>query len=360
MFLRSRYELDHYSLFKLKRDVRRFTRYHLETLLRFFKKPKKDIDVDPLKVDETIKKGVEWLIGIQRNDGSIGSREYEIWDTANAVLALTTCKPYDDLVVKKGINFIRKGRLKNGGFYHMYFPPEKKRFEEIQTYCTETTAVAILALSNYYGGINKEIIDLIDFVERKQQLNGGWILPHIGTEPEKFNPNSNYFPSATGYALQAITTSNEKSREVVNNAIKFLESTQNRNGSWGRSRAYFNTESYAIKNIIKPLSTLRNKKEIESLDELIESAINYVSSKQNADGSFSTSGPSSKDIATVLYLQSLIYANDRKFESLGVEWLIKNQKDDGSWDGGSLREVNCDVFATSEVLITLSMFKEKQ
>ena len=56
------------------------------------------MSIDLNKVDDAIQRGVEWLESIQRKDGCIGGRLWEIWDIANAVLALTSTDIESDAI----------------------------------------------------------------------------------------------------------------------------------------------------------------------------------------------------------------------------------------------------------------------
>lgn len=331
--------------------------YYIENSWRTLNRLKKDEKVNLEEVDAAIERGRRWLEDMQRNDGSIGDRHWEIWETANATLALMATNK-DSKSIEPAINFILGGQLDNGGFFVYYLPSSEK---EKDLYCIETTSVVLTALYRHEEKLTPEIKKGIDFILEKQHECGGWGLPYIG-DSQKIDVHLSYYPSVTGYALQAILLSTGSHvTSAIEKAIEFLGNSQRKNGSWGRSPPYYNTGSYAIKNIsnalvtIKTLELMGDKK--LKIEKMLSSCISYAKNKQNAEGSWSSGGPSSKLISTSLFLQSLLNVNEG-FIGSGVNWLIEHQQKEGFWHGGILDGYNVDVFATSEALIALSKFRE--
>ena len=322
------------------------------------------------RVEAAIERGVKWLESIQRKDGSWG-RLWEVWNTANAALALTTVGVESE-ALERAVRFLLESQLESGGFFYENFPASRADIKERKDlYCIETSPVALMALYKYEGKITPEIQRGHNFLVQKQQACGGWELPYLG-DPEIVNIKLNYFPSVTGYALRALLTGNPP-ESVLERGLEFLERTQRKDGSWGRSRCFYNTEAYAIRNVVG-VATMLEKQELltemkQKAKELSERALSYALRRQNADGSWSAISIATKELATALYLQSLLEAGVGGSAVLkAVNWLLRRQQEGGYWSGGYygrlvhpslgyIDEVNNDVFTTSEVLVALSGFK---
>ena len=337
-------------------------RYYKEAFIRKIRGPKKDINVDMSLVDHALEKGVNWLESKQNDDGSIGLKRWEIWDTANAVLAMTAIGVRNSSV-KDAINFIIGGQMDDGGFFYEYLPPSRDDLEGKYVYCIETTSVALMAIYNYTGRIIPEIKKGVDFLLGKQRECGGWELPFFGQEAHDINTNLNYFPSITGYALLPILYTKMYNKQVLKKAIQFLESTQYTDGSWGGITQAYSTESYAIKNISNALVLMKpldwSDKDRLKIDKMLGSCISYSKNRQNIDGSWSIKGFSTKSLSTSLFLQTLLNVGEKEFIGLGVNWLLKHQEKDGFWRGGTLDNTHIDTFVTSESLLALTKYKGK-
>ncbi len=364
------------SAFTLKEEVTSRTNYYYEGLYRNIhgrKQKKESIDLNKLK--DSIQKGVKWLESMQRDDGCIGGRLWEVWDTVNAVLALASTG-IESNSTDRSVNFLLRGQLESGGFFYERFPPSREDVRHrTDLYCIETTPVALMGIYKYKREITPEIKKGVNFLYKIQGDCGGWELPYLG-ERKSVNTNVNYFPSVTGYALRAILLDDKNfSRPVLEKALSFIEKTQYRDGSWGRSYRYYNTEGYAIRNMVSALTSMKTLECTEDtklrIEKILNSAISYAKRMQNPDGSWSAISIASKAVSTSLYLQALLIAkdNDRNSINLAADWLLKNQEEKGFWKGGYyghlvhpylgfIHEVNNDVFATSEALVALSEFKK--
>lgn len=337
-------------------------RYYKEAIIRKIRRPEKDIDVDLNLVDHALEKGVNWLERKQNDDGSIGLKRWEIWETANAVLAKTAAGVRNSLV-KDAIKFIIGGQMDDGGFFPEYLPPSRDDLAGKYVYCIETTSVALMAIYNYAGKITPEIKKGVDFLIAKQHECGGWELPYFGLEAHEVNTNLNYFPSVTGYALQPILYTKMYNKQLLKKALQFLESTQHSDGSWGGIGQAYSTEGYAIKNISNALVLMKplnwSDKNGLKIDKMLSSCISYSKNRQNIDGSWSIKGFSTKSLSTSLFLQTLLNVGEKEFTGLGVNWLLKQQENDGFWRGGTLDNTTIDTFVTSESLLALTKYKGK-
>ena len=356
-----------------KDEMLGYLRYYWESLRRKLQRGGEQQGgsaVDPEEVNAAIERGVKWLENTQRKDGSWG-RLWEVWNTANAALALAAVNAESD-ALKKAVEFLLENQLESGGFFYENFPASRADIRERRDlYCIETTPVALMALYRYEGRITPEIRKGLHFLVERQRACGGWGLPYLG-DPEVVNPKLNYFPSVTGYALRALLIG-DPPESVLERGLEFLERTQRRDGSWGRSRCFYYTEAYAIRNVVSVAATLEKRRLPKELKQrarrLSERALSYALRHQNADGSWSAISIATKELATALYLQSLLAAGvggSAVFKA--VDWLLKRQQKGGFWSGGYygrlmhpnlgyIDEVNNDVFTTSEVLVALDEFR---
>lgn len=342
----------------LLRTIYNYIESYKDPLLRKVRKPiAEDVSskVDESRVDSAIQKAAAWLENaLRKSDDHCIHGKWEIWDTANVVLALLSAN-VRSASVKKAVSFILGNQKSHKGFLHRLSGKEEE-------YCTEATSVSLMAAYKYKGRITSEIEDGIHFLLKKQRKCGGWeVGPYLGPKAHEVNLTLNYHPSVTGFALQPLLVTKNITKEALEKALKFLENTQRSDGSWGRSLCYYSTEGYAISSISSALALARAMNLSDALtskiDRIFGSCISYAKSKQNHDGSWSIKGPSTKALATSLFLQSLSNASERGFTLLGINWLIQTQKTDGYWKGGTLDSVNQDTYVTAQALIALIRYK---
>jgi squalene cyclase len=310
-----------------------------------------DVEVDESRVRSALLRGNRRLEQSQDDDGCIGFRRWDVWETSHAVLALLSAG-YDRSTVQKSIGLILEHQLDEGGFTFtgispMSMPP---------FYCVETTSVALIAVYRHAGRIVREVKKAIDFLIKKQEASGGWALPFI---PEP----SNLYPSITGYALLGLATTDSLPGDTLDKALAFLEETQKSDGSWGRNRHYYSTEGYAIHSISTALSLIRERNLAPGteakIDRILGACSAYVHQQQNLDGSWSSKGPSSKILTTALFLESQLATGYGDRPGLALNWLLEKQEADGYWKGGTLDCDNVDTFATAHVLIALRKYLDK-
>lgn len=364
------------SICTLKEEMFSRSTYHYENFLRNIQrgKQKKDVCIDLDRVDNALQKGVGWLESIQRKDGCIGGRLWEIWDTAHALLALTTVGGCPE-VLKKAADFLMRGQSDNGSFYLEYLPASREDIADMrELYCIETTSAALMGIYRYKLEKSPEVTKGLNFILKEQRTCGGWKVPYLGN-PNIVDLKMNYYPATTSYALRTILLIEQNPPELVlEKALDFLETTQHTNGSWEQAKCFYNTESYAIKNIVEVLVSMKSlnwsMNTQSRMENMVKSAVLYIKRKQNSDGSWSAPSIASKSLCTSLYLRSLLIANDNNTGSidLAVDWMLKNQEEGGFWKGGyyghlihpalgKLTGINNDLFTTSEALITLNEFK---
>lgn len=117
--------------------------------------------------------------------------------------------------------------------------------------------------------------------------------------------------------------------KIYDKTVKYIISNQNNDGSWN---SYWWTENiYAT-----AFALLSIPKDVENTD-VLNKAISYLLQKQNSNGSWSNGGIES-NFYTALALKALIdfkiHFNKtalQPFIKKGIDWLIENQMNDGSW-----------------------------
>ena len=305
-------------------------------------------------ISSSMNSAADWLVDQQNKDGSIslsGNSMFKIWDTANAVVALSFLNKLNyNETINKAARFLNMVKRSDGGFYMTTTSKEE--------YCIETTAVAMLAL--YLADEN--ISDTREFLVGKQDAQGYW---KIGIP---FIIEDKRFPSVTGYALVALTLTDEDNEHAkynitrnITKALDFLASTQLEDGSWNSSWMYYDTPYYATYIDVWAA-------EIYGKADIIEKAIDFVLTTQNSDGSwgFAAEGRPSKELRTTLALNTLLVSGAckknekcKKRVEKGIQWLIKKQRPDGSWNGGYFMgtEKKEDIYATSMAMLALIRYK---
>ena len=147
------------SICTLREEIAPHATYYYESLCRNIHrvKQKRDISIDLNRVKDAIQRGVKWLESIQRNDGCIGGRLWENWDTANAVLALTSTG-IESNAIELAVNFLLQSQLDNGSFFYECFPASREDIKDRKDlYCIETTPVALMGIYKDEGKITSEI-----------------------------------------------------------------------------------------------------------------------------------------------------------------------------------------------------------
>jgi squalene cyclase len=303
---------------------------------------------DNERIENSIIKGVDYLVSNQNEDGSItleNDKTWQVWETANAILAVHNADKEKKPFLEKAVNFLLSCQRKDGSFYYTIS-------YEKDEYCMETTSIGVLALAITQKNVSKNI----DFILSKQNPDGSWEIgiPRI----TKYR----CWPSITGYTLNTLLSMNVSS-DQISKGIKFLLKEQQENGSWGSKWMYYDTPYYPIHAILPALKLngLKN-------DERYLKAIRFIEKNQNKDGSWeyeSTDKPRpSVSLRTALALNSLLVSPDQsdlKCIEKGIKWLINAQKNNGCWDGGYF--VNWpgkkeDIYTTCVAIRALKQFNE--
>jgi squalene cyclase len=194
------------------------------------------------------------------------------------------------------------------------------------SYCIETSALYFSLLHQNGVSIDSNSIKKIYSL---QQQNGSWLVgnPDVSTEIN--------FPSATGFVVNLFKELNSENKGQTS-AIEFLLSKQQSDGSWGRTWEYYNTPAYALWQIFPLLEDDQTCIEAKKL------AKTYILSSQKADGSwYSVDDPSkhhvSASLQTSMMLLAIANSSDPELTTAfkkGIRFLLQQQLSNGAWEGG--------------------------
>jgi len=306
--------------------------------------------IDDKKIQNSIKQGVRFLKRNQNLNGSIclnNDKTWDIWDTVHAIIALNEISNNKN-TIDKAINHIKNSQRSDYSFFISSLYNKNQ-------YCMETTPLCAYTLE--YNNDNVEKI--IDFIFKKQKSDGSW----DSGIPEIYQKYQN-FPSVTGQVVRTLLKLNIKNSKVER-AIDWLDKKQLKDGSWGSFFVYYDTPFYPMHVILESykLMNMENSKKYRR-------AINYIKRVQNKDGSWYLDRKKrekpSKEHRTSLALYCLLISpldEDKSTIDKGIKWLLKSQKTDGSWAGGTFvgwpgkKE---DIYATSTSILCMKKYLDKK
>ncbi len=301
-----------------------------------------------MDLENSIDKAVKFLISKQNSDGSISlnsDKRWNVWETANAVITIKSVKNNEKKFIKKAVNFLLKIQRDDGSFYHTisYKPNE---------YCMETTPICTLAL----WLDDKDVEKSISFILDKQESNGSW---EIGT-PEIIKRR--YWPSITGFVINTLLRLN-MTNEKISKGIDYLLVTQLEDGSWGSNWVYYDTPFYPMHTILSSLN-IYGLDESDYYKKGINFILKNQNKKGFWSIIKKDKPRPSEALRSALALNCLIISPKKTyFKSInkGIDWLLSKQKSDGSWDGGYF--VNWpgkkeDIYTTCIALQAINDYKK--
>lgn len=318
-------------------------------------------------IEASINKGVGYLVKNQNNDGSVSldnDETFKVWETANAVLAVHAATADKSIgknrskniheFLEKATDFLLKCTREDGSFGH------DVSFEK-NDYCMETTPLAVLVLSSF----KKNISAGVSFMLEKQEPNGSWEIGIAEIRTERFYPSVTGFVLSTLHCLGVYDNASESISNNMRKGIEYILETQGENGRWGSSWQYYDTPYYATYVNLLSLKLYG----LEETDNY-KRGVSYIKKNQNPDGSWGkdSEGRPSRALRTALALNSLLVSaqtsdSDSQAIEKGISWLIKNQREDGSWDGGefvNFKDKKEDVYATAMALLALKRYRHYQ
>ncbi|MBL7701464.1 MAG: hypothetical protein JNM14_04400 [Ferruginibacter sp.] len=270
-------------------------------------------------------KGVSFLIKIQRHNGAICDTINPLFDTWETILAATAIYRSDtgeknSGPVKKALAFLKNSENNKGLICHN----QKCK----KAYCLETTSVYFNLLQ--LTGKDEKITSALKTIASLQKQSGEWEIGNPDVTVQKA------FPSVTAFVLN--TLQNKKAEPLYKkNAIDWLLQKQTAQGDWGAAWEYYGCPAYALWPIMKVLQNENAKEAVSAKDK----AITFILASQNDDGSWfyrdaALQKQTSPALQTALMLSALQNAGIKSTEAVlkGINFLVKNQQENGGWEGG--------------------------
>jgi hypothetical protein len=264
---------------------------------------------------------------------------FNTWETILVTDALLDYFPSKDTNIQKAITWLKTMENKD----HLMCHNEKCK----ENYCIETTALYLRLTSRIEDPslIKEQLLLLVSL----QQDNGSWKVGNPAVT-ERVD-----FPSVTGFVLNLFDTLNFQ-YSTRENSISYLIDQQLSDGSWGHTWEYYNSPAYALWQILPVLkSTLKGK-------EAFQKGLNFILNNQLENGSWYFVDPQIKnhisaELQTALMLSCLKdEKNNQSLEAFekGLNYLLNQQKNNGSWDGGMF-SIPSDRYKKREYLFATSL-----
>lgn len=284
--------------------------------------------------------GRAFLIRSQASSGAISDPNnplFDVWETIEAAIALRETGDSTEPALQRALAFLRANENPSGLVCHN----QKCRAQ----HCLETSAEYLLLLGPPAAATRAAAISAM------QNDDGSWAIgnPDVREQPE--------FPSVTAFVIGALEASGVAASKK---AHAWLLSAQNAEGHFGSAWEYYATPAYALWPAMRAL---------EDHDALARAEA-YIRGAQLDDGGWYHRDPSrpkwaSKELQTALMLSALRYGDrerNRATVERGVQFLLRAQRADGSWDGGdfpiaSVRYQKKEhIFATARALSVLAWY----
>jgi|GEM_PF-4674974 len=233
-----------------------------------------------------------YFVSRQFDSGGIAPISAKIWDTAYAINSFRKIKGFNSYV-SRGYSFLLRHRLPNGFW----------GWDVGGNMDFDTLSMVIKVLP--YSSVKK----LSSFLVANQKEEGGW-----GT----WIKNDDSSVDVTAHCLSALGNNFDKSREL---AVDYLIEN-NEKGAWFPS--WYINVYYGISQSLDAL--MQN-----GLKEFPDS-IKFIEKNQGKDGGWGElPGFKSSAVATSHAVLSLLKLGEVDKAREGVEWLVRNQTDEGTW-----------------------------
>ncbi len=191
--------------------------------------------------NESLDKGIKYLLNMQNNDGGWPSFERNnsgdpsIPDYSGYVLQALAESGYDynSPSVKKGITWLQQTQTKDGTWLGCWF--------YAYTYGTSQVITALKAVNNSSEEDDVYMKKAIDWLKSHQNPDGGWGEDYLSFLDPKYAGIGNSTIEQTSWTLIALLEAGEEPEDsVIQKGIAFLIEHQNPDGSWSPSYVGYN------------------------------------------------------------------------------------------------------------------------
>lgn len=315
------------------------------------------------ELSELLGKAFEFIASKQLSDGCITDTHENlilgIWDSVHALRAYALWR---DQLPGQHKTTLEKLRM----FLHASETPEgliSWGDKEPGEYSGETSSEYITALIHL--GEKAAALAKAHTLRAAQTPSGPWRETHKHI-PEVFQT----MPSVTGFVLRVMWLL-ELEPPYPEKALSFLMSSQNEEGHWGYNWYYNAVPYYVTMPVTAALARF-------NCYRALAKTRTYVLSRQRENGSWffdmaDIAGQYEKQLSDCIHtayaLETLancgLMPDDPPVQK-GLSWLLKRQRADGSWHGGSFPyppseqynnfRTTQDVYGTATVLVALRRF----
>lgn len=306
----------------------------------------------PAGVNAAIAAARSYLSTLQASDGAIRDPNnplFDVWETTEAATALLDTGPAEAPVLGRALAFLRANENSKGLLCHN----QKCR----AAYCLETSAEYLLLLARIEGAA--AIKTRAEAIFALQKEHGEW---EIGNPAVK---EQTQFPSVTAFALSLFDLAGQ---EPDPRGMAWLTRAQTQEGHFGTAWEYYASPGYALWPAMRVFAGTPVAAQPSQRAEA------FIREAQQRDGSWYYRDPSllkapSAELQTALMLSALRYGDrerNRDAMARGIRFLLEQQRDDGSWEGGDFPIPNQryqkleTVFATARALSVLGWFQSVQ
>ncbi len=269
-----------------------------------------------------IEKGIEWLRATQNPDG--GCREainLNVWDTALSIIALTEIEAnYTDNSepVKKAAQWLVDHQNDNGGWA---FSGMRDSSLPSDADDTALATLAIIRAKLTSADANSAIQRGIEWLKQNQGTDGSW---------STYQPGQGDVGcvSITAHAIEALLADGDNEM-FVNRGVQWLRANIHRDGYWDDLWLAKRTYGTACALVAFIKAGFGDVPEIAR-------GIRWLEQTQNVDGGWGEDMFGNPTDSTVEQTAWCTYAllladGENRAAEKGVEFLIKNQRENGSW-----------------------------
>ncbi|MCX9010968.1 MAG: hypothetical protein OIN66_07590 [Candidatus Methanoperedens sp.] len=255
----------------------------------------------------------QWLSEVQYPDGSWPAFNQMIcWDIGLASSILAN-KFLQDERLQRAREYLENGMYMDGSF-GMTLPYSVPDIDD--------TAVALIGLKNLHS---EKTLQTVLYLKSMQNMDGSWSTfpEYYGSPPYCVSGKVVHLPSTdvTCHVLKALCNEPITNKEpFVESALNWLVSAQNKEGSW--ETTWFNSNIYATSEAIITLHKFGIK------GENISRGLEWLSDRQRSNGSF---GNGTVEETSLALTALMICSFDKVDVDSAIQFLLNEQNSDGSF-----------------------------